>query len=389
MVKHLMAKCVSALVVLFFGSACAYAQPAPDTQDGLPKVVYAGGERHIDIVFCIDTSGSMQSIIDSAKQKVWSIINELIAAKPVPILRVGLIAYEGENERFQLFQLTDDLDKVYSSLHSNTFITSGGNRECVGRAIREAVESMQWDSAGDSLKMMFVIGNEPANQDSDQEKNGYRNSASAAVKNGIIVNAIYGGDTSLAESEPGWQEIAKLADGTYARIDLSGGVVTIATPYDAKITELNDELNKTYIPFGTTGEQGRALQEEQDANSIKTGGSSSAAERAQFKANAQYQNYRWDLVDASKQEGFKLEEIKKEEFPAEMQSMTPDEQKKYIADVAGKRTEVQGEINKLALERQKFLDEEIKKQNLEGQAGFDKVVRDTIRSQAEKKNFKF
>ncbi|RYG68034.1 VWA domain-containing protein, partial [bacterium] len=47
----------------------------------------------IDIVFAIDCSGSMGGVIETAKQKIWDIVNQAAQAKPTPQLRIGLLAY--------------------------------------------------------------------------------------------------------------------------------------------------------------------------------------------------------------------------------------------------------------------------------------------------------
>jgi hypothetical protein len=47
----------------------------------------------IEVCFVLDTTGSMGGLIDGAKQKIWSIANEMISAKPTPQLKLGLIGY--------------------------------------------------------------------------------------------------------------------------------------------------------------------------------------------------------------------------------------------------------------------------------------------------------
>src|SRR5947209_2562850 len=70
---------------------------------------------HIDVVFCLDCSGSMGPVIETAKQKVWSIVNEIARAKPTPILRIGLLGYGNFDKQYRQFDLSDDLDIVYKN----------------------------------------------------------------------------------------------------------------------------------------------------------------------------------------------------------------------------------------------------------------------------------
>ena len=73
--RHLLST-LTLLVLLATSARAAY--PAAPPQD----------RPHIDVVFCIDCSGSMGPVIETAKQKVWSIVNQIAKAKPAPELRI-------------------------------------------------------------------------------------------------------------------------------------------------------------------------------------------------------------------------------------------------------------------------------------------------------------
>ena len=47
----------------------------------------------IEVVFCLDTTGSMGGLIEAAKQKIWSISNQIANGKPTPELKIGLVAF--------------------------------------------------------------------------------------------------------------------------------------------------------------------------------------------------------------------------------------------------------------------------------------------------------
>ena len=49
--------------------------------------------RPIDLVICLDVSGSMNGLVDSAKIKLWEVVNEMARLRPMPNLRVGLYSY--------------------------------------------------------------------------------------------------------------------------------------------------------------------------------------------------------------------------------------------------------------------------------------------------------
>ena len=60
----------------------------------------APARPRIEVCFVLDTTGSMRRLIEGAKQKIWSIANEMISAKPTPELRLGLIAYRDRGDEY-------------------------------------------------------------------------------------------------------------------------------------------------------------------------------------------------------------------------------------------------------------------------------------------------
>ncbi len=336
----------------------------------------------VDVVICIDRSGSMDQVIETAKQKVWSIVNDIAKVRPTPVLRIGLVGYGSADKEFRFFDLTDDLDTVYKNLM--TFKTDMGGDEWVGAAVRKATKEMSWSKNKEALRMIFMVGNETAMQGTDE--NMYLKTCPEAIKADIVVNAIYCGKPN-ADEERTWREVAKLADGTFTMIDISGGAVSIATPMDEDMAKLNEELNKTYVGFGAKGKEKKDNQEEQDAAAGEAGGRGVQAERAAAKASGVYNAAGWDLVDASKNKDFKLEEVKDEDLPEAMRKMTLDEKKAHIAKMAEAREKLQKEVQAKAVERQKYIDVEMKKQGLNQDKAFDEAVRKMIREQAAKKGF--
>lgn len=355
-------------------------------------------ENHpsVDLVFCIDQSGSMEQIIASAKQKIWAIVNEMALAKPTPDLHIGLIGYGydpfGAETGFihVYIDLTDNLDGVYEQLMK---LDTNGSTELVGQVMSTAVDQMKWSHDPDALKVMFLVGNESAAQDQDQERFGFERVAKRAIEAGVVVNTVYGGDVDLATAEPQWQQIARMTDGHYSRIDLSGGVVSVATPYDEELARLNGDLNKTFLAYGAEGKDKKECMEKQDQAASGAGPAAAPqdaiAQRAACKAGKFYRSDDWDLVEASKKEGFKLEDVKDADLPEAMRGMTIEQKKEHIAKMSAERDKVKARIQELAAQRDGFIKQEIEKNSLNADAGFDAVVKKAVREEAEKKGFSF
>lgn len=340
--------------------------------------------RDVDLVIALDISGSMEGLIESAKQRLWDITNELARARPVPALRVAIVSYGkpayGDQSGYVRVDLpfTADLDAVNAALFA--YRTDGGD-EYVARAIQTSLDTLQWSAKQDALKIMFVAGNESAEQD---PRLALEQATAAAVRRGVVVNAIYCGGANDAEAR-GWQRVAASTNGVYASIDQqAAAVANVATPFDQKIEALNAELNATYVAFGAGGERGRANQVEQDGNAAAMS-PAAAASRIVAKAGALYRAD-WDLVDAVKS-GKELAEIPAAELPAEMQALPPAEREAYIREKAERRQELQLEIAELAGSRSEF----IKQQSRDdaGAAGLDAAILDGLHEVAATKGFSF
>jgi hypothetical protein len=249
----------------------------------------------IDVAIALDTSGSMEYLIEAARLKLWAIVHDLTLLEPTPTLRVALLTFGNfKNHRDAGWvrvetDLTEDLDQVSERLF--TLISEGGT-EYVGRVLKTALQGLSWTPSEDTLKLIFVVGNEPADLDPTVS---FREMAEAARDEGILVNAVFCG-SGEHEDAASWKEMAELADGQFATIDHRRRAVVVKTPFDEEIAELSAAINDTYIPLGERGRQRRQKLAEQDKNA-KMLSPEAATSRAQVKTTRLY-CAGWDLVDA-------------------------------------------------------------------------------------------
>lgn len=383
--------CVAMLALMVHATVAAAEEARIEAQpraiEAVPIVKPDEPSRTIDLAICLDTSGSMRGLIGAARQKLWDIVSELSLAKPAPRLRVALLTYGTPGYGAPSYVrvqtgLIDDLDTVFGKLMA---LTTNGGDEYVGWVLNEALTKLDWTDSKDALKIIFVAGNESADQ--AKETYDFRKICADAIKRDIIVNSIYCGSPGHSDA-PAWREVAQLADGSYAAIDQNNGTVVIATPFDHKIAELGKKLNTTYVAYGAEGKAGSENQEMQDSNAAKMSASNLAV-RNIVKAQIQYRNGRWDLVDARNSKDFDLAKIEKEDLPENMQKMSLEEQNVHLDKMEAERKGVQKQINELASQRRDFVQAERKKLIAKGGNSFDSAVLDAIRSQAEKKNFTF
>ncbi|MEK6677410.1 MAG: vWA domain-containing protein [Planctomycetota bacterium] len=345
--------------------------------------------RPIDLVICLDTSCSMNGLIDSARARLWDIVNELGKVRPTPQLRVGLLTYgspsvstAGTGWVVKRSDLTDDLDSIYAKMMP---IRTDGGDEFVGWVLNDAVYSMNWSNNPNALKIIFVAGNESADQATTQYN--FRSVAVNARERGITVNAIYCGNHDQGVREA-WNSVAQCGGGSYTSIDMACGTTQTSTPYDQKIIDLNIQLNATYVPYGQAGEASRGRQAEMDGYADRQGKDTAATRVLAKSQSSVYQNSGWDLVDASAKADFRLEEVAVAELPPPMQAMTIEQRRAYVEDQRQDRVRVQQQIQGLAQEREGYVRAERMKKK-DGKVSLDDAILQSLREQAQSKGFEF
>lgn len=343
----------------------------------------------VQIAILLDTSGSMDGLIEQAKGQLWKICNEFIKARQngvAPEVQVALYEYgksslsqeSGWIRRIQ--PLTTDLDKISEELFA--LHTNGGDEYC-GWVIKDAVHDLEWSPRPDVYKVIFIAGNEPFTQGPVN----YVESCKAAISKGIMVNTIHCG-TEREGIDGKWKDGAAMADGKFLVIDHNRAVVSIEAPQDKEIARLGEELNKTYLAFGVSGGAGARRQESQDANVAALAPASGASvQRAVSKASANYQNSTWDLIDAAKDKNFEVSRLKAADLPAGMRKMNTDERKAFIEKNATQRTELQAHINQLNTDREKYVAHKMQKNS--GADTLDAAVISAVREQGAKRNLVF
>lgn len=325
----------------------------------------------------------MDGLIDQAKAQLWQIVNELSYAKceeKNPNLKIALYEYGNDNlnadEGYlrQVIAFSDDLDEISKSLFSLT--TNGGNEYC-GKVINTALNQLDWGNSKDDLKLIFIAGNEPYTQGSVN----YKDASKLAHQNDVTVNTIFCGDYNQGISSY-WKEGADLTHGDYMAINHNRATVHIASPYDDKILELNEKLNKTYVAYGRRGLEKMELQAEQDSNA-RSYNKANAVSRTVSKSSRLYKNSTWDLVDAVEDVDFSYEELKENDLPKELKGKSEAEIKSYIKKKRIEREKLQESINDLNIKRRDY----ITKQSKDNTNGLENAMIKALNAQAKKKNY--
>lgn len=401
----------------------------------------------VEVVFCLDTTGSMSGLIEGAKQKIWSISNQIVAGKPTPQLKVGLVGYRDRGDAYvtKLEPLTDDLDKIYSVIKEFKAEGGGDTPESVNQALHEAVTKFKWSEEKDVLRIVFLVGDAPPHMDYGDDVK-FPETCKLAQQKGILINAVQcGTDGQTAKV---WQEISEKAGGAYVQIAQDGAQVRVITPYDKRLAELNADLENTTLVYGSKDKQERdrklqaAAVEGVKKETVKDekGGSKEvvkieapkapaaapgtvvpvtaapaapapgglggagfagggpagfggvaapaitgvlSADRAAFNAMRGVINS-YDLLSDIKAGKVKLDSLKEEELPEELRKIPKEKRQAYLDEIEKKRNALREEARDLAKKRDDFTKKKLEEDTKKFKDGFDNKVQEMLQKQAKK-----
>lgn len=311
----------------------------------------------VDVVFVLDTTGSMSGFIQTAKEKIWSIATTMASAQPTPEIRIGLVAYRDRGDRYvtKLVDLSADLDSVYAKLMDFQADGGGDTPESVNKALYDAVHDMSWSQGEQAYQVIFLVGDAPPHMDYNEVR--YPAIVADALEKGIVINTIQCGGMSTTVAP--WTQIASLGHGKFFQVNQAGGAVAFTTPYDDKIAELSARLDDTRLYYGTEEEKARMKSKVAATEKLHANASvESRARRGVFNAtvggrvNLLGEN---ELVDAFASGTVELDEIETEALPEALKPMARAEQKEYLEGLATKRDDLQRKIRALSADRDGYL----------------------------------
>ena len=352
--------------------------------------VQTAGRPRIDVVFVLDTTGSMGGMIEAAKEKIWSIASTMAAAQPTPVIRMGLVAYRDRGDAYvtRVFDLSSDLDSMYAELMDFRADGGGDGPESVNQALHDAVHKISWSRDDQAYRVLFLVGDAPPHMDY-QDDVKYQDTVAVARDKGITLNTIQCGNDNATRRR--WEQIAQLADGRYFRVEQSGSAVAITTPYDERLASLSKALDDTRLYYGNEEDRKRQKRKLAAAEKLHAGASAaSRARRATFNASEGGESNflgEGELVEDVAKGRVDLSDIDRDMLPQPMQSMAPADLEAHVAGKVERRNELRRQIKDLAGERSEFLRK--KRDSFEDvEASLDDQIYTTVREQVEAQGMK-
>jgi hypothetical protein len=181
------------------------------------------GNRPLDIVFCLDLSGSTNGLVNDVRDNLWLIANELNAMQPKPDFRLGLICFSRpsfgkENGYVKVFSdLSYNLDYIDAELYRLKPSIEKGD-QIVSAALSMAVTDMSWSKKDNALKLIYIVGN------GSVSSNGYEyvKICETAVEKKIIVHSLFATKSANKLADiAGWKRIAAITSGVQTEITVN------------------------------------------------------------------------------------------------------------------------------------------------------------------------
>lgn len=342
-----------ALYTLFFSDR--ERPPAPEPPPVVvDEPVVNRADSEVQIALILDTSSSMDGLIEQARTQLWEIVGEMQLDDDDTDRTVAVALYQYGNNRLpkhsgfieQMSELTTDLDAV--SIKLQALRTSGG-KEHAPEAIMRAIDELAWDDEEAVDKIIVIAGNESFSQGPISS----RKAMAAAQKKGITVIPIFcanGGSTTAGVST--WKNAATLASTELETIDPNKVVAKLETPYDTQIVRKYQELQDCSLTYGSDEYRNQVkTRRSQAAGYVQSKGVALQAERAVVQSR---QKVAGDLLDSVEEGSFNISTAAPSALPAELRGKSKAEQKRIVKDRLARKKKLQREIKELNAQRSAY-----------------------------------
>lgn len=360
-------------------------QPVPLAENSA-----ANGSATLEMVFVLDTTGSMGGLLEGAKQRIWGIVNEVMQSESRPQVRIGLVAYRDRGDEYvtRVLPLTNDLDQVYTALMGYHADGGGDTAEDVRQALLHGVRKAGWSPKSENVsQILFLVGDAPPHQDYQDVPDALL-TTDEATRKGMIVNTIQCGTSSMTREV--WQAIARRGQGQYFSIAQDGGVQTLTTPFDEPLSQLSSRLGGSFVAYGGgAGGKGDlyrdslAARSEVAESTVAAAPMAARAERALNKA-VNVNAYVGDLLQSIENGSVKLDSLNEEDLPADLRKLSTAERKQEIEKRLSERREIRSQIVSLSKQRAEYIQSERKKKGTKD-SGFDAAVTTALKEQLKRK----
>jgi len=138
----------------------------------------------LDLLFILDTTGSMGDEIQQLKDNLYSIYTRITNYFSSLPIRFGLVVYRDHGDEYvaRRFKFTSDIDRFQRQVDAVVAAGGGDYPEDVQQALQVSLKKMDWSK--DAVKVAFLVADAPPHVDYG-EKYTYIDAAMEANRRGI------------------------------------------------------------------------------------------------------------------------------------------------------------------------------------------------------------
>lgn len=232
---------IAGSIAVYAATGKAASEETAEAKPQPPKATATVKRPHLDIAFCIDTTGSMQNEIDNVKSKVKGLVAKLATGKPAPVVRVGLVAFRDRGDEYvtKAYPFSDDIDKVVKDISDLQADGGGDSPEALNQGLHAALNELKWDENKKTAKLLFLIGDAgPKHYPGDYN---WETESKQAIARGIQINTIACEGLQGFSQKDGvdvFQKIAKLTDGAYESLAYRQQIVNSAGKTETMVSSM-------------------------------------------------------------------------------------------------------------------------------------------------------
>ncbi|MFM9007405.1 MAG: vWA domain-containing protein [Bacteroidota bacterium] len=199
----------------------------------------------LEVVFCLDLSGSTNGVLNDLRERYWTLVNHTRQAQPGRELRIGLVGFSrpsfGKENGYVrvLAPISSDLDKAMLELmRLKPYVEKGD--QYVSTALKACIQTLAWTDDPLADRMVFLIGNGMVSADGYD----FTRYSDIARNRGIRVHSLYARrQHGFFKEYPGWKRIAGISGGQAMefRVNEPDSVLTWPTCTEDRMLSLETE----------------------------------------------------------------------------------------------------------------------------------------------------
>lgn len=180
-------------------------------------------KKALDLMFVIDTTGSMSDELNYLQWELQSIVNTVKNENPDITIRLSINFYRDEGDEYvvKANPFSSDIENTIEGFSSEEAAGGGDYEEAVEQAVANAINEHEWDETS-YARLMFLILDAPPHE-TDEVVETMNNAIQAAAEKGIRIISVAASGVNK-RTEMMLRSFAVVTGGTYTFLTDDSGI---------------------------------------------------------------------------------------------------------------------------------------------------------------------